>query len=195
MGNTEIEDSLEKLDRLTLEEVRIAAAELLKVTHNVEGKVQDVRSDVQDVRGDMQHVGDKIQGVDDRMQRIGSDVKDEVRGIDDRVQRIGNDIKDEVRCIDDKLDQVTRSLSLYHLLIVPSAQTSLQGINSGIVFYDGFLHQIHPSIITLRARLITTVQLNGFFKAVYSINGNPMTPSCGYTGSVSYSWPSPCDDH
>jgi hypothetical protein len=28
------------------------------------------------------------------------------------------------------------------------------------------------------------VQLNGFFKAVYSINGNPPTPSCGYTENV-----------
>ena len=183
MGNTEIEDSLQKLDRLTLEEVRIAAAELLKVTHNVEGKVQDVRGDVQDVRGDMQDVRGDVQ-----------DVGDKVQGVDDRVQRIGNDVKDGVRGIDDKLDQVTRSLSLYHLFIVPSAQTSLQGTNSGIVFYDGFLHQIHQSIITLRARLTTTVQLNGSFKAVYSVNGNPMTPSCGYTESVSYSWPSPCGD-
>jgi hypothetical protein len=59
-GNTEIEDSLEKLDRLTLEEVRMASAELLKVTHGVDGKVQDVRDDVQ-------HVGDKVQGVDDKL--------------------------------------------------------------------------------------------------------------------------------
>ena len=165
MGSTDIEDSLERLDKLTLEEARIATAELLKVSHSVEvtvqdvrGDVQDVRSDVQDARGDMQHVGNQVQGVDD------------------------------------KLDQVNRSLSLYHLFIVPSAQTSSQEITSGIAFYDGFRPQIHQSTITLRARLITTVQLNGFFKAAYLINGNPLTPFCGYTESVSYSWPLPCDD-
>jgi hypothetical protein len=62
-GNTEIEDSLEKLDRLTLEEVRMASAELLKVTHGVDGKVQDVRDDVQ-------HVGDKVQGVNDKLGQV-----------------------------------------------------------------------------------------------------------------------------
>jgi hypothetical protein len=40
MGNTEITDSLERLDKLTLEEARIASTELLKVAHSVEGKVQ-----------------------------------------------------------------------------------------------------------------------------------------------------------
>ncbi|KAI0263498.1 hypothetical protein BGY98DRAFT_1192421 [Russula aff. rugulosa BPL654] len=33
VGNTDIEDSLERLDRLTQEEARMASAELLKVTH------------------------------------------------------------------------------------------------------------------------------------------------------------------
>ena len=32
-------------------------------------------------------------------------------------------------------------------------------------------------------------QLGGFFKVVYSINGNLMAPSCGYTESVRYSGP------
>ena len=41
-GNTDITDSLERLDRLTLEEVRTASTELLKVAHSVEGKVQGV---------------------------------------------------------------------------------------------------------------------------------------------------------
>ena len=41
-GNTDITNSLERLDRLTLEEVRIASTELLKVTHSIEEKVQGV---------------------------------------------------------------------------------------------------------------------------------------------------------
>jgi archaellum component FlaC len=203
VGNADIEDSLERLDKLTQEEARMASAEMLRAMYSfdgrvmgvddrvksVEGKVQDVHSDVhkvenkvqdvegkvQDVRGDVQEVGHKVQGVDDRMQGIGSDVKD---------------ISSEVR----GLNQVNRSLFLQHLLIVPRADAASQRLSSEIVFYDGFRLQIRPSTITLHAKLVTTVQLNGFFKAVFSSNGNPLTPCCGYTENVRYSWPSPCGD-
>ena len=39
IGNTDIEDSLEKLDNLTQEEARMASAEQLRITHTVEGRV------------------------------------------------------------------------------------------------------------------------------------------------------------
>ena len=79
-GNTEIEDSLERLDKLTRDEARLASAELLKITRSVDGKVmgvddrvkgveekvQDVSGDVQDVCGHVQDVGNKVQGVDDK---------------------------------------------------------------------------------------------------------------------------------
>ncbi|KAF8487148.1 hypothetical protein DFH94DRAFT_841529 [Russula ochroleuca] len=93
-GNKDIEDSLDRLDKLTAEEMRMASAELLKVTHSVEGNVQDVRNNVQ-------YVGNKVQGVDDRVQGVGSDVKD-----------MSSDVKDISRVIDDKFGQVNRSLSL-----------------------------------------------------------------------------------
>jgi hypothetical protein len=63
VGDTDIEDSLSRLDRLTQEEARMASAELLKITHSVDGKVQDVRGDVQDV-------GNKVQGVDDKLEQV-----------------------------------------------------------------------------------------------------------------------------
>ena len=83
-GNTEIEDSLEKLDKLTQEEARMASTEQLKMTHivdgkvmvvddrvkGVEGKVQDVREDVQDVRGDVQGVRGDVQDVDDKLDQV-----------------------------------------------------------------------------------------------------------------------------
>ena len=46
VGNTEIEDSLQRLDRLTQEESRMAFAESLKVTLNVDNRVQDIVGDV-----------------------------------------------------------------------------------------------------------------------------------------------------
>ena len=38
------------------------------------------------------------------------------------------------------------------------------------------------------------ISCNGFFKVVYSINGNPPTHSCGYAENVRSSCPSPRDD-
>ena len=79
MGNSEIEDSLDRLDRLTQDEAQIASAEQLRLTHDVgdrvggvEGQVQNVRDGVQDVRGDIQDVGNKVQGVDDKLNRVNS---------------------------------------------------------------------------------------------------------------------------
>jgi len=93
-GNTDIEDSLGRLDNLTQEEARIASAELLKVTHSVDDRVRDVDEKVEVVRNGVHDVGNKIQGVDDRVQGIGGDIRD---------------ISSDVRCVDDKLDQVNRS--------------------------------------------------------------------------------------
>ena len=44
MGNTDIEDSLEKLDKLTQEEARMASAEQLKIAHGVDSKLDDINS-------------------------------------------------------------------------------------------------------------------------------------------------------
>ena len=68
-GNTDIEDSVQRLDNLTQEEALMASAELLKVTHGVDGKVEDVHGEVQDI-------GNKVQNVDNRVQGVGSVVKD-----------------------------------------------------------------------------------------------------------------------
>jgi hypothetical protein len=158
-GNTDIEDSLQRLDKLTQEEARMASAELLKITHGVDDRVKGVEGKVQDVRSDVQVVGNKVQGVNDRVQDIGNDVRD-------------------------RLDQANRSSSLKDLFVIPRAQTASQGTSSEIVFYDGFRPRIRPSIITLPPKLIMTVQLSGFFKAVYLISGNPLTPFCGYMENV-----------
>jgi hypothetical protein len=70
------------------------------------------------------------------------------------------------------------------MLIIPRAQTDLQGTSLEMVFYDGCRPQIHPSTITLHAKLVTAAQLNGSFKEVYSIIGNLVVRFCGYTENV-----------
>ena len=49
MGKTDIEDSLQRLDKLTQQEVRIASAELLKSTRNVEETMTGISTGVQRV--------------------------------------------------------------------------------------------------------------------------------------------------
>ena len=94
-GNRDIEDSLERLDRSTQEEARMAAAELLKMTQNVDDKVMGVDDRVKDAEGkircDVQDVGNMVQSVE---------------------RRVRGDIHDKFQDVDDKLDQANRSLSL-----------------------------------------------------------------------------------
>jgi hypothetical protein len=182
-GNRDIEDSLERLDKLTQEEARMASAEQLKMTHSIDGKVMGVNDRVKGVEGQVQGVRGDVQDVRVDVQDVRVDVQD-VRG-DVR------DVGDTVQHIDDRLDQANRSLYFQTLIVIPWAQTASQGTSSEIVSYDGFLPQIHPQIITLHAKPITTVQLNGFPKEEYSITGNLLAP-CGYTENVRCSLP--CDD-
>ena len=110
MGRTEIEDGLKKLDKLTQEEARMAAAENLKATHTVDERVKGVADTVVtidnrvagvDVR--MVGVSDQVAGVDNRVVNVTDQVagvSGQVASVDDRVQQTANDV-----------DQVKRSSS------------------------------------------------------------------------------------
>jgi uncharacterized protein YoxC len=192
-GNKDIEDSLERLDKLTQEEARMASAEQLKMTHSIDGKVtgvddrvRGIEGQVEGVRGDMQDVRVDVQDVCGDVQDVRADVRDvgnKVQDVDDRVQGIDSNI----RGVDDKLDQANRSLSLETLIVIPQAQTASQGTNSETISYGGFRPQTHPPVITSHAKPITTAQLDGFSKELYSISGNLLAPSCGCTENVCYS--------
>ena len=211
MGNTDIEDAVQKLDALTQEEARIASAELMKITHGMDSKVMGVddrvkRVDerVQDVSGDLQDVGDKVEEIDGKVQGLGSGVKDigkSVQGVDDRVQNVGDevhvvkdkvedigdsvqDVGDKVKCLDHKLDHVNSSSSYNFPAFHSEHLHPIQGTSSEIIFYDGFRLLIHPSIITLLAKYTNKVQPNGSLMEVSSNNGNPLARSCGYTENV-----------
>jgi uncharacterized protein YoxC len=112
-GNRDIEDSLERLDKLTQEEARMASAELLKMTHGVDGKVMGVDDRVKGVEGKVQDVRDDVQGVGNKVEDARGDVRDvgdKVQDVDDRIQDIGKDISIRVQVVDDKLDHANRSL-------------------------------------------------------------------------------------
>ena len=101
-----MEDSLARLDLLTQEEVRMAAAQSLKATHavhvdvksagdhiqRVDDRVEGVGSDVQQINSHVQRVDDKVQGIHDEVQVVG-----------DKVQKVADDIGDQKRSSPDNL--------------------------------------------------------------------------------------------
>jgi hypothetical protein len=88
VGRTEIEDALKRLDKLTQEEARMAAAQNLKVTHAVDERVKGVTDTVVAIDNRVTGVDDRVARVDDRV----AGVSGQVAGVDDRVQQSANDI-------------------------------------------------------------------------------------------------------
>ncbi|KAI9433551.1 hypothetical protein H4582DRAFT_987135, partial [Lactarius indigo] len=96
VGRRDIEDALEKLDRLTQEEARMATAEVLRLTHGVDDKVTGVGSQVEGADERVQVVDERVHGVDEGVQRVGHKVQavdDRVKQVDDRMGVISDDVK------------------------------------------------------------------------------------------------------
>ena len=82
MGRTDIEDALQRLEKVTMEEAKMAVAEALKAIHGVGNQVGDkmdgvlkvVEERMRGVEGMLQGVGDALQGVDGRVKDIGDKV-------------------------------------------------------------------------------------------------------------------------
>ena len=73
-GRADVEDALDRLDRLTQDEFRMAAAQGLKATHEVGEKVQTVGDKMQVVDDNVQGIDDKVQGMDNRIRDVGDKV-------------------------------------------------------------------------------------------------------------------------
>ncbi len=63
MGKMDIEDALRRLDKLTQEEVRMATAQLLKITHGVDCKITRIDDEVQGVDGKVRDISDSVKFV------------------------------------------------------------------------------------------------------------------------------------
>jgi hypothetical protein len=98
IGKTEMEDALKKLDKLTQEEVRMAAAENLKATYTVDKRVQGVADTA--VATDI-----RVAGVDDRVAGVSyqvANVDDRVASVNDRVVTVD----DRVKVVDGRVMEV-----------------------------------------------------------------------------------------
>jgi hypothetical protein len=74
VGRTEIEDALKRLDKLTQEEARMAAAQNLKVTHTVDDRVKGVAGTVAAIDNRVAGVDDRVAGVGDQVQQSANDI-------------------------------------------------------------------------------------------------------------------------
>ena len=138
MGNRDIEDSLDRLDKLTQDEARMASVEVLKMMHDVDRKVIGVDDRVRGVEGQVQGVYGVVQDVRVHVQDVRVDMQDVRGGVRDVINRV-QDVDDRVqgivtnvRTADDKLGQpeTNRSSSFQTLIIVPRAQTASQRTSS-----------------------------------------------------------------
>ena len=83
-----MEDALKRLDKLTLEEARMAAAQNLKATHIVDERVKGVADTVEAIRDRVAGVDERVAAVDDRV----AGVKERVVAVDDTVKVVDNNL-------------------------------------------------------------------------------------------------------
>ena len=92
IGRTNIEDVLKRLDRLTQEEARMAAAQILKVANTVDDRVEGIANNIISVDNRVAGVDDRVAVIDDTMK----DVHDQVKDVNDQVK----DVNDQVKAVD-----------------------------------------------------------------------------------------------
>jgi len=88
-----MEDGLKRLDKLTQEEARMAAAQNLKATHAVDERVKGVADTVEAIDNKVADVDDRVAGVSSQV----AGVSDQVAGVDDQVAGV----IDQVAGVDD----------------------------------------------------------------------------------------------
>jgi hypothetical protein len=90
LGKTDMEDALKRLDNLTQEEARMAAAQNLKATHIVDERVRGVANAVVAVDN---RVARATHDIDERVREVGEQVlfvDDRVASVDDKVAEVVN---------------------------------------------------------------------------------------------------------
>jgi t-SNARE complex subunit (syntaxin) len=83
-GSTKLNDGLQKLDKMTNEEARMAGAEVLRLAHNIDEGVKGVDNKVQGVGNLVKDVGEKVQGVNKNVQVVS----EQVQGVDTNVKTV-----------------------------------------------------------------------------------------------------------
>jgi ACT domain-containing protein len=104
------EDALQRLDKLTQEEARMAAAETLTITRGIDNTVKDVDERLEGVDERVQSVDVKVEGIDGKVLSVDSKVQgvnDNVLGVDKKIQGVD----DKVLNVDIKVQGVDHKVS------------------------------------------------------------------------------------
>jgi 3-methyladenine DNA glycosylase/8-oxoguanine DNA glycosylase len=96
IGKTDLEDALKRLDKLTQEEARMAAAQNLKATHMVDERVRGVANTVVAINNRVADVGDRVAGVDDRVARATHAIDERVLAVDDKVASVNDKVAEVI---------------------------------------------------------------------------------------------------
>ena len=75
-----MEDAFKRLDKLTHEEARMAVAQNLMATHNVDQRVRGVANTVSAIGDTVACVDGKVTGIDDRVKVFGDKVAEVIHG-------------------------------------------------------------------------------------------------------------------
>ncbi|KAF8487513.1 hypothetical protein DFH94DRAFT_29981 [Russula ochroleuca] len=93
VGKSDIEDALRRLDKLTLEESRMAAAQGLRATHGVDERVMSLGDEVRVANIKLDDVFDGGENVREELQKVARDVGDLVKDAsDDKRNQLLQDI-------------------------------------------------------------------------------------------------------
>ena len=86
MGWTKLEDGLKTLDKLTNEEVALASAHLLRITHNIDNNVKGVDEGVRRVDKGVRRVDENVLVVKSEVELV----KDNVQAVEHKVQTMAD---------------------------------------------------------------------------------------------------------
>ncbi|KAH9044885.1 hypothetical protein EDB84DRAFT_805988 [Lactarius hengduanensis] len=103
VGRRDVEDALQRLDALTQEEARMAAAEALTITRGIDDKVKDMHEKVEGVDERVRAVDIKVDGIDDKVRTVDS----KVQGVDHKVGSVIQGVKETGEAIQKVVNQVT----------------------------------------------------------------------------------------
>ena len=95
VGRKDVENALQRLDKLTQEEVRMAAVEALAITRNIDDKVNGVNKKLEGVDERVQDVDGRVKGVEHMVQGVdyvAKDVSHRVKGVDHMVTGVDHKV-------------------------------------------------------------------------------------------------------
>ena len=111
-GRKDVEDAFQRLDKLTPEEVLMAAAETMAVTRDIDDMVRGVDEKANRIEINTDNIEDKVEGVDSKVQNVDERVKgvnEGVRDVDGRVRDVDKSVKDvdnRVKVVDGRVGSV-----------------------------------------------------------------------------------------